>query len=309
MSLAGTFDTFEVGELLELLAAKQATGRLEVWSLEAAAVIWYVDGLVVGVDPVRVRWAGARPSSAGHEHEDVEGRWLAEVVAELLFVRHGRFEFEEGHVTPVVRVRPTAVSGLLVEARRDALALSELQRWLSSPEARPRMAPTLPAGGAVRVNEREWRLLALADGRRSVATLARLLDLPLRTAAEEVVALIRRGLLVTGEVPEGLAAEAAQAALGFGSTGALEAGSSGASKPAGDHGAPSGAAQGIAGEPGSRDGARVERLGEHAGAVEARGAEAEPRAVAPAESDAGTDGRQPADEEPREAVPSSPEVA
>jgi hypothetical protein len=126
----------------------------------------------------------------------VEKALLREMLAaglDLLRWREGSFEFErDGEIQSALPARLTV--DLFVEKARYIAALERLE------DAIPRLArPTLAPGDDDRripaLKVYEWQLLALIDGRRTVAEIARKLRLSVLTVLEALLYLLREDLV------------------------------------------------------------------------------------------------------------------
>jgi hypothetical protein len=171
MPLMGTFDCLDLREALHLLAGRGSTGHLHLRLARSSGTVVLDEGRVVG----------AELSEAGGAHAASDWRETAkELCCRALRDRRGRFEF-----VPATTVEPSPGEPMLAEhltraARHLAEQWAEVERAIPSIDAVPRLAEALDVD-QVAVQRDQWPLLLAVDGRRTIAALARRLDLePLR---------------------------------------------------------------------------------------------------------------------------------
>lgn len=174
MALQGTLDTFELPDVLRLLASTKKTGRLQLQGDRGDGAVWLQDGEVVAVEAL-----GA------------PGGDVAEGMFDLLRAREGGFAFEPGVVAdspaPAAPVEPllAATETRLAEWREIESVVPSLHAWVS-------LNPELP-GGEITVDAATWRLVATIGSGMTVGDLAVALDL-----AEVPVSRLVRDLVVLG---------------------------------------------------------------------------------------------------------------
>lgn len=244
--LAGSLETFTIGEILSLLAASRASGALHVWTEDDEGAVFCRDGDVafaaVGKDDdvgdVLVRagfvvpdtWAEVTQSDrpVDHLHEVLSHRgvdadrlhgFLATQTEETAFEldgwRHGEFRFDHraDHFLGEVFLYPTAH---LLTAVRD-----RHHRWptviakVGSADAIVRPVPLATDDGSeARISRTQLMVAAHADGRRSIRELARSLGTGLFQTCDIVGALLDARLVTLGgEAAPGWSAAPADAAI------------------------------------------------------------------------------------------------
>lgn len=225
MKLEGSLDTFALPEVFALLALTRKTGALHVRCGAAAGVVWFRDGgiaaatadasrrsllrrLAAGVPEGALRAAldGPEPpvpalQAAGVLDPDAVRAAAAEhatdAVFELLSWPDGTFAFAPDEAPPDptdVNLAADAVVGQAVERRA---VWNDVVSVVPSPLSVP--ALPLNVAGTATVSREEWSVLALVDGRRSVAELVDLTGAGRYAVATTLAALVRRGLLVVRE--------------------------------------------------------------------------------------------------------------
>jgi hypothetical protein len=191
MPLAGSFDVLDFGEVLSLLARRGATGRLQVRAGSMHGTIWLAEGKATAAEI-------SGPSL------DTRSRWrnqIDDICFEALRSPRGSFEFQpedESAVPPGPRVRLETV---LASGRRRLEIWREVESVLHSFDAVPQLAETL-ADESLTLDQETWRVMIAIDGRRTVAALAKRLDIELLEFCQMLKPLVLSGA-VTLQQPEG----------------------------------------------------------------------------------------------------------
>ncbi|HUB71665.1 MAG TPA: DUF4388 domain-containing protein [Acidimicrobiales bacterium] len=166
MPFQGTFDVLDFSAVLELVAARNMSGRLHVRSRSFAANLFFDDGYIVGADQSEHSAA----ASAG----DV-GQRAQEICFELLGTDRGSFEFH------LLRSKAPAGASISVkeameQARQRLAEWQELQALIPSLDVQPRLVTELDPG-QVTLDRDQWRVLTAVDGRRNLRSIGRALNL------------------------------------------------------------------------------------------------------------------------------------
>ena len=192
MPLAGTFDVLDIGEVLDLMARREVTGRLQVRTSSMHGTIWLAEGQATSAE---------LGSTAGGE---TRNRWriqLEEICFDALRSTRGSFEFhpEDASVVPAgARVKLDEV----VDAGRRRMAIWEdVESVIHSFEAVPRLAESL-GDDSLTVGPDHWKVLVAVDGRRTLTALAKRLDIELLEFCQLIKPLVESGAIVL-EQPEG----------------------------------------------------------------------------------------------------------
>jgi hypothetical protein len=167
MPLSGTFDILDFSEVLRLLARQALTGRLHLRSRAYNANLLFDDGMIVGADQSEHQ----ATATAG----DVRGR-LEEICFELLEAERGAFEFQPGKVTPVPGGPRLKVESVISRARKRLHEWHELQAVIPSLDIAPQLVIDLEES-EITIDRERWRLLTTIDGRRSLRTIGRVLNM------------------------------------------------------------------------------------------------------------------------------------
>jgi len=185
MSLTGTFDALDFAEVLELLARRSCTGRLSVRAGSVHATVHLSDGSAVGVEVSGTGW------------RDQGRHWrmsLEEVCFQILRSGRGSFEF----LPADRRENPPNGSVLLTEvvaAAEKRLSLwREVETVIPSMSAVPQLSEGLSAD-SMTVSQEQWRVICAVDGRRTVAAVARRLDMDQLGLAQILKPLVEDGAL------------------------------------------------------------------------------------------------------------------
>lgn len=175
MALQGTLDTFELPDVLRLLASTRKTGRLHLRGDRGEGDVWLADGQVVGVAT-----AGA-------------GDDVADGLFELLRAHEGAFAFEPDEA-PAAPGQPTDVEPLLVAAEARLVEWREIEAVVPSVAALVVLEPELPTED-VTVDAGTWRLVATIGDGTTVGELGERLRL-----GEVAVSKVVRDLVALGLV-------------------------------------------------------------------------------------------------------------
>lgn len=182
MALQGTLDTFELPDVLRLLASTRKTGRLRLRGDRGDGDVWLAEGHVVGV-------ATAATS------DDVE-----QGLFELLRAHEGSFSFEPGDA-PSAPLPPADVEPLLATVETQLAEWREIEAVVPSLEAWVALAPELP-GEQVSIDAETWRLVATIGSGLTVRELGQLLGLGEVPVCRMVRDVVDLGVVSVGEAPE-----------------------------------------------------------------------------------------------------------
>lgn len=148
--LSGSLAQIPLADLLRMLGAGAQTGRLRLTS-----------GLDVGdifIDRGDIA------------HAETDGTIGDEAFARLLSWPDGNFMFEPG-IASIDRSIEKPLDLLMAESARAASEREAIRRVIPSTDAIPRLVPELPLP-SMTIEAADWRILALMDGRTSIANLA-----------------------------------------------------------------------------------------------------------------------------------------
>jgi uncharacterized protein DUF4388 len=185
MSLSGTFDAPDFAEVLALLDRRSCTGRLSIRAGSMHATIRLEDGCAVGVEVSGAIWR-----DAGRD-------WRASLgEAFLQVLRAGRGSFEFQPADPVETRSDHRVK--LPEAA--AAAHERLALWREVDPVIPSMGaiPQLAEGmlpESMSIDQQQWRVIVAIDGRRTVAGVARRLDMDQLGLAQILKPLVEDGAI------------------------------------------------------------------------------------------------------------------
>lgn len=192
MPLAGSFDVLDFGEVLGLLSRRSATGRLQVRTSSMHGTIWLAEGRATAAE------------IGGSGTSEVRHKWrnqVEDICFDALRSRRGSFEFHPEDAA-VVPAGPRMRLETLLESGRKRLEMwHEVEAVIHSFEAVPRLADKL-SDDSVTVDQEAWRVLVAIDGRRSVAAMAKRLDIELLAFCQLLKPLVESGAVVL-EQPEG----------------------------------------------------------------------------------------------------------
>lgn len=178
MALQGTLDTFELQDVLRLLASTAKTGRLRLDTDRGAGSVWMDGGSVVGVQS---------PAGSADPTDDP-----TDVIFELLRAREGSFAFDPEEV-PSDAFAATDVEPLIAEAEERLVEWREIEKVVPSMFAWVRLADQLPAP-EVTIDADAWRTVTAIGSGVSVADLGHTLDLAEVSVCRLVRDLVEMGL-------------------------------------------------------------------------------------------------------------------
>jgi hypothetical protein len=158
MALQGTLDTFELPDVLRLLASTKKSGRLTLRSDRGEGDVWLADGRIVDVV------AGAAPTAGAGDG-----------LFELLRAHEGSFAFEPG-AEPGRAGDPAEVEPMLAAAEEALAEWRTIEAVVPSMDAWVSLAPELE-GDQVTVDAATWKLVARIGSGLTVSELGRALDL------------------------------------------------------------------------------------------------------------------------------------
>ena len=175
MALQGTLDTFELPDVLRLLASTRKSGRLDLHSDRGDGNVWMADGQVVGI---------AAPGSGTGD--------LGDGLFELLRAREGDFAFQPG-LEPAEAAGPADVEPLLAGAEVQLAEWREIEAVVPSLASWVGLAPELPSP-TVTVDADTWRIVAAIGSGMTVAELGDALGLSEVPVSRLVRDLVELGL-------------------------------------------------------------------------------------------------------------------
>ena len=182
MSLRGSLETFELNDVLVLVASTTKTGELEVATDRGVGHLHFSGGKVVAAELDEL----AKP---------------VEVLACLLRAESGHFTFD-AHEADELDDRPAVdVSGLLTQAEALVAEWEEIERVVPSPHVTVTLSEVPPAA-TFTVSAEEWALVSAIAGGCTVHELARYLSVDDLDASRGVKKLVEAGLVVVGDVEE-----------------------------------------------------------------------------------------------------------
>jgi hypothetical protein len=228
MTLEGSLEAFSLPDIFQLLSFTKKTGALRISGPAAKGVVHFATGSVTGATSDVSRQSLARRlvgaglldddalrnaldavaadptlgvGKAAHDAGAVDDGVLHEQVVEqatdavfdLLRWSRGDFAFVEEPNPDDLGVSLN-VEEVIAEGRRRMEEWETLTKAVPSPDSVVTVVLT-PAAGETTTTAEEWALLALADGRRTVADLVRLTGRGEFATVRTLAALVDRGLV------------------------------------------------------------------------------------------------------------------
>lgn len=188
MGLQGTLDTLPVLDALEALARLRREGLLEVRGGGSRATLSMVDGALVGGE------VDALVGSVADR--DALVLRLVDVLAAIARLDQGGFDFRLGRVEAAHGPR-VELDEVLDRARAAAAAWSPVAATVPGFDAVPHLIDATE-DEPLTVSRSALRLVALVDGRRSVADLGAALGVSAAEAIVPLAGLVARGVVGIG---------------------------------------------------------------------------------------------------------------
>ncbi len=232
MKLEGSLDAFSLPDIFQLLSFTKKSGGLHLAQGGSDGVVFFAAGLVTGASadssrqPLARRIVGSgavsdealsaavEAVSAGEglgvvrallESGAVDADLLrqaaqdqsTDAIFDLLRWQEGDFAFVMDETNPDDVGVTVAIDAVLAEAEARRATWESVSQVVPSPQVVMVMPVVLTAEPAV--SREEWSLLALVDGRRSVAELVDLTGSGQYAVVSTLAALVQRGLLAVRE--------------------------------------------------------------------------------------------------------------
>jgi hypothetical protein len=184
--LQGDLRELSFPELLGVLDAEAAGGRLRVQAGEAVRRLDFARGRLTAIDDEAL-------------DDGVVAGWVADVVLELCTLQSGVFRFDEG--AGMAAGAGVSADELLAGAERRVSQWQQVTRHVPSTTSVPRLATVAPSDQAIVVAAPDWPILALVDGRRTVGDVV--IDSGRRSfeVFEALARFVAGGLVTLGNVP------------------------------------------------------------------------------------------------------------
>jgi hypothetical protein len=229
--LEGSIDAFSLPDIFSLLSMTKKTGGLHLRRDGAHGVVWFTTGSVTGgAADITTQSLGRRLVGAGVVDDDaltaavdrageeaigvgralqlggaiddgllhdIASEHIVDSVFDLLRWPDGDFAFVIDEPNPDDVGVSRAVEEVVTEARRRLDTWSNVSTTVPSPQTVLSFAANPPEDP--QLGRDDWMLLALVDGRRTVAEIVRLLGRGDFAVVSGLADLVGRGLLIAGE--------------------------------------------------------------------------------------------------------------
>ena len=228
MKLEGSLDAFSLPDIFALLSMTKKTGGLHLRRGNAHGVVWFTTGAitggasdvwrqslarrVVGAGPIETDALQSAVQRAGSDEgvgvvralqqaaavdeavlHDLVGEHVIDTVFDLLRWPDGNFAFAVDEPNPDDVGVSRQVDDVVAEARRRLEAWGSVAAAIPSPQAVLSVQTVL--AGDPQLSRDEWSLLALVDGRRTVAQIVGLAGRGEFAVVSALAELVGRGLL------------------------------------------------------------------------------------------------------------------
>lgn len=221
--LRGSLDTFDLADVLRLIASAQHTGALSAESYRLKGRVYVADGAITYAttrgedgdpeDLERLRTFRSGGSSSRERRgrkstgptgvEDLVEQQVVEVLVRLTRMQGGRFSFEAGVHTRAYGEgsAPTfAIADILEQVSTRITDWDSIESQVPTANTLFRLNDTLADEEfEVTLDARSWRFLAAVGDSASVQDLAERLRIFEFPAAKKVAEFVRRGLLIVSE--------------------------------------------------------------------------------------------------------------
>jgi uncharacterized protein YgfB (UPF0149 family) len=228
MRFEGSLDTFSLSDIITLVATTRKSGALHVTCEGRHGLLRFADGALAGgssdasrqtlvrrligaglvgdealsdavsrVTGTRVGLARALRDDGAVDAQalaDVAGEHVVDAVFDLLGWADGDFSFALGEPDPDGLELSWPADQVISEVRRRLEVWEQLGDVAPPPEAVLSLAP-VPPDTVPEIGAREWSLLALVDGRRTVAEVAELTGQGVYGVVTGLAALVDQGLV------------------------------------------------------------------------------------------------------------------
>jgi hypothetical protein len=191
VALQGTIDSFDLTEVIRMLAVGEKTGRLALSGDRGSGSLWFADGLVVASD--------TDTSALAADH--------AAVLFQLLRFREGSFVFDQG-VGKTDAGEALDAEPIIDEAMRLLDEWTEIEKIVPSLRHRIDLQVELSRSDVV-IDQACWRAVAAIGGGATVGDLGHTLEQDELDVSRTVKTLVELGLVEVGDeepVPDGAAA-------------------------------------------------------------------------------------------------------
>lgn len=158
MALQGTIDTFDLAEVISMLAAGGKNGRLGLSGSSGSGSLWFAGGRIVASE--------TDCTDLATDH--------AAVLFQLLRFDEGSFVFEQGAEADESG-EPTEAEDVLTEAQNRLADWREIEAVVPSLAHRVTLVAELSPSEVV-IDQGRWRAIALVDGGTTVAGLGHVLE-------------------------------------------------------------------------------------------------------------------------------------
>jgi CheY-like chemotaxis protein len=179
-AVSGSLADLQFPEAMQLILTYGKTGVMHLVDGDSTARVYVNGGNVVHA-----------------EVEDLKGE---EAFYKLAFWKAGKFRFQVGE-EPESQTITASGTNLLIESTRRLDEWNLFSSKIPSFDVTPHRVP-LAEGGSIRLTGKDWAILRLADGRRTIKEVAEALDLDTFEAGRLVFGLLTVGALSLEPEPE-----------------------------------------------------------------------------------------------------------
>ena len=185
VALQGTIDTFDLTEVMRMLASGEKTGRLGLDGDRGSGSIWFSDGKLVSSD--------TDASALADDH--------AAVLFQLLRFTEGSFVFDQDRETDAAG-EPVDAEPVIDEAVRQLAEWREIEAVVPSLHHHVRLSAEL-SNSEVVIDQDRWRAVAAIGGGSAVGQLGSHIEQGELDVSRTVKALVELGIAEVSEPPAG----------------------------------------------------------------------------------------------------------
>lgn len=240
--LQGSLETFALPDVFRLLAENQVTGALKVARESGEGMVYFREGEVYySFSSLTREFLGQRLVNAklitqgqllraldeqkklervrlgdllvekGYISDELLNTFLKEQIQDSIFNLlqwdRGTFSFENDVVSPQEVGLSVSVENLIMESSRRIEEWEVIRRKIPNMDVVLRMAPTPPDDMEINIKPEEWKLMVLADGKRTVRDISAAAERSEFDTAKILYGLITAGLLDVSTSPSSAATQ------------------------------------------------------------------------------------------------------
>ena len=181
-AVSGSLADLQFAEAMQLILTYGKTGVMHLVDGNSRARVWVKEGQQIA-------------------HAEVENLRGEEAFYKLAFWKAGKFKFQVGE-EPEQQTITASGTNLLIEATRRLDEWNMFSSKIPSFDVTPYRVPLAEDSGSIRLTRKDWGVLRLADGQRSIKQIAESLSIDSFEAGRLVFGLLTVGAISLEPEPE-----------------------------------------------------------------------------------------------------------